>query len=210
MFGPMRSACSLVMSLLILCVLAAVALADTGTPPTDDAALLELFRAVVDGKWGWLAGVALIFAIEPAKRFLAARVRFFARDLGGLVLAFLMAAGVGVGHALIADAPWTSDLALAIARNWLVAIGGYKAIKLALVNQFPGLGKIVGAPLPVSEVAVIGTVVTHQGAMWTVESVEQPGASDRTVKGATLGLVRFEASDIRRTSAAIGDVTKVR
>lgn len=158
-FTPLaRSLLSLMCSMLILCLLVAIATADTGAATAEDDMMLRVFTAITEGRWGWLAGLALIFAIEPAKRLLSG-VSFIKTDIGGLALAFVMAAVIGVAHALLSGAAWTPDLPLAIARNALVAIGGYKAIKLAIVNQVPALKGAI-KPLPTPQEVKSGTVET--------------------------------------------------
>lgn len=133
--------------LVFLCLLAAPAFAQS-EEHADPKVLLDLYRAVVGGQFGWLAGLALILAIEPVKRLLLMRVPFLATDLGGVLLAFVMAAIGGCAHALTVGATWDLDLGVSIARNAVVAIGGYAAIKRTLVARWPWLGKVIGASLP--------------------------------------------------------------
>lgn len=145
-----------------LCVVSfSYAWAQATATPDDPDALLELYRAIIAGKWGWLAGFALMGAIEPAKRILM-RHRWLSSDLGGLALAFVMATIAGTSHALISGAAWTPDLGIAIVRNAVVAIGGYTVLKRTLAERL-GLANIAKdmpkAPLPTARV-VSGTTGT--------------------------------------------------
>lgn len=121
-----------------------------GWSPADPA-LADLYAAIVGGRYGWLAGVGLIFLVEPAKRWMLARVKptsWLSTNLGGLALVFVFATLSGVGHALIAGVEWSPALPLAIVRNAAIAIGGYTAIKKAVVERWPALAAIVGASMP--------------------------------------------------------------
>lgn len=134
--------------LLFLCMFVGTALAATTAENIDPGLLDNLYNAVVHGQFGWLTGLGLILAIEPAKRLLLSRIKFLETKLGGVLLAFTMAAVAGSAHALIVGATWNLALVSAIARNALVAIGGYTAIKRMLVDRYPWLEKIVGKALP--------------------------------------------------------------
>lgn len=129
--------------LAFLCLMVAPAWAQS-EGHADPRLLIELYNAVVNGQLGWLSGLAMIAAIEPAKRLLRGHITFFDTKVGGTALAFLMAAATGAAHALLVDAEWSTDLLSAIVRNAIVAIGGYSALKKTLVARFPWLEKIVG------------------------------------------------------------------
>lgn len=121
-----------------------------GWSPSDPA-LADLYAAIVSGRYGWLAGLGLIFLVEPAKRWMLARVKptsWLSTNLGGLALVFVFATISGLGHALIAGVEWTPALPIAIVRNAAIAIGGYTAIKKALLERWPALAGVVGASMP--------------------------------------------------------------
>lgn len=126
------------------------------TPPvaTETGILDEVYRAIIAGRWSWLAGLGLIAVIEPAKRWLLGR-GWLRSDLGGLVLAFAAAAVTGAASALLAGELWTTATVTGILRNAVVAIGGYTAIKRVILERFAAGAKVATSlpPAPAREVA---------------------------------------------------------
>lgn len=104
----------------------------------SDTSLLDVakpvFEAILSGKPGLAAALALVLVAAVARKYAGKRIGFFNTDAGGAVLVLLGSFGGAAAAAITGGASWSFSLgykALAVAFS---AAGGYSLVKRLLVE----------------------------------------------------------------------------
>jgi len=121
----------------LLCLLAGHALAADAPPPPDvDAAawLQAIYAAFTSKSWGVLAGLVLIAAVWPIRRF---GPTFFKGRFAGVALAFVTALAATLGATLAVGAELTLGVVGTAISTAAAAAGVWEWLK----DMFPGVSE---------------------------------------------------------------------
>ncbi len=124
-------------ALVLLLAFTATAFASQGVGG-DDTSLLELGKPVLDailaGKPGLAAALALVFVAAALRRYGGKRIAFLNTDAGGALLVLLGAFGGAAASKLYAGGAWSLGLAWMAFQMAAATAGGYSLIKRLLVD----------------------------------------------------------------------------